>query len=236
MISAAELIRQFRHMAGWKYVWGAAREGAVDCSGAFTLAFKRLGSWMYHGSNTMYTTYSYDKGEAGAVPVLPGMAVYKYSKLTKWHHVGLYVGGGLTIEAKGALYGVIYSRLEDWSHTGKLRSKNGEILEYDVVEAEAMTYKGLCRSNSGGPVNMRTGCAKLNSLVAKVPNGAEVQVLDIEVNDGWNAVRYDGKIGFMMSEFVALADPIPTVGDRLTALESKMDAFGQKLAAIEGKG
>ena len=235
MISAKQLIAEFRRMAGWKYVWGAAREGAVDCSGAFSYAFRRLGSWMYHGSNTMYEKYSYDKGETGAVPVLPGMAVYKYSKATRWHHVGLYVGGGLTIEAKGALYGVIYGRLEDWSHAGKLISKDGATVVYDVKEAEAVTYKGICRSRSGGTVNMRTGCSRLNSVVAKVPNGAGVQVLGTEVNAGWRAVLYGGKIGFMMSEFVVLAEPVPTTEDRLAAIEDRMAAFERRLAAMEGE-
>ena len=34
-----------------------------DCSGAFTRAFKELGGYMFHGSNTMYLSYCTAKGK-----------------------------------------------------------------------------------------------------------------------------------------------------------------------------
>lgn len=38
----------------WSYEWGAAREGCVDCSGAFVYAYKKLGGpSITHGSNSI---------------------------------------------------------------------------------------------------------------------------------------------------------------------------------------
>ena len=89
MIKAAALIAKFQEALDdhWGYIWGTAggiwtqkeqdaatREMTVkfgqqwvgrhvaDCSGLFTWAFKQLGGFMYHGSNTMYREYCVDKG------------------------------------------------------------------------------------------------------------------------------------------------------------------------------
>ena len=55
-IKASDLIAMFEKMERehWAYEWGAAREGCVDCSGAFVYAFKALGGpAIAHGSNTI---------------------------------------------------------------------------------------------------------------------------------------------------------------------------------------
>ena len=53
IIQANDLIALFKRMARehWRYEWGKAKEGAVDCSGAFVYAFKELGGLtLPHGS------------------------------------------------------------------------------------------------------------------------------------------------------------------------------------------
>lgn len=61
----------------WKYVAGGASAGAVDCSGAFTYWYNKAGSFMYHGSNTMWRKYTTLKGKIGSIDLVPGMAVFK---------------------------------------------------------------------------------------------------------------------------------------------------------------
>lgn len=64
-VKASYLIAGFNQMLkeNWKYVWGSAKQGEVDCSGAFTYLYKQAGSQMYHGSNTMYRKWSTEKGK-----------------------------------------------------------------------------------------------------------------------------------------------------------------------------
>ena len=89
MISTTDLIALFQQALSekWGYIYGAAgetwtqakqdaatREQTVkygqqwvgrrvaDCSGLFYWAFKQLGGYCYHGSNTMYKKYSTDCG------------------------------------------------------------------------------------------------------------------------------------------------------------------------------
>lgn len=54
-------------MVGWAYEWGAARTGAVDCSGAFVYAMKKYGLSIYQGSNTIWRSYLAQKGKIGQI-------------------------------------------------------------------------------------------------------------------------------------------------------------------------
>ena len=100
----------------------------ADCSGLFAWAFKQLGGYMYHGSNTMYKSYCTSKGtmsggkRTDGQELKPGTAVFTGTE--KEHgHVGLYIGDGLVIEAKGTQYGVIKSKVTQarWTFWGELK-------------------------------------------------------------------------------------------------------------------
>ena len=99
----------------------------ADCSGLFSWAFKMLGGYMYHGSDTMYRKYCTNKGELkngkrtdnGALK--PGTAVFVWNG-KKYSHVGLFVGDGTVIEAMSTVNGVTTSRVTagKWTHWGEL--------------------------------------------------------------------------------------------------------------------
>ena len=102
----------------------------ADCSGLFSWAFKQLGGYMYHGSDTMYRKYCTANGQlkSGARTdgqgLKPGTAVFVWKEAKgKYTHVGLYVGNGKVIEAKGAQAGVTTSKITDskWTHWGELK-------------------------------------------------------------------------------------------------------------------
>lgn len=102
----------------------------ADCSGLFSWAFKQLGGYMYHGSNTMYRKYCTANGllkngaRTDGQGLKPGTAVFCYNETTgKWSHVGLYIGNGWVIEAAGAKSGVILSKVSNskWEGWGELK-------------------------------------------------------------------------------------------------------------------
>lgn len=153
-ISASDLIEkaQYALKNRWGYIWGgrgqiwtqAAQNAAtreqtrlygqqwvgkhvVDCSGLFYWAYKELGSYMYHGSNTMWGKYCASKGTMksgkrtdGAI-LKPGTAIFTGSDSDKGH-VGLYIGGDTVIEAAGTKSGVITSKITatKWKYWGEL--------------------------------------------------------------------------------------------------------------------
>ena len=156
MISTTDLIAKFQFAIdnNWGYIWGTAgstwtaakqkaatREMTVkygsrwightvaDCSGLFSWAFKQLGGYMYHGSDTMYRKYCTSNGtlsngnRTDGQPLKAGTAVFTYNKKEgKYGHVGLYIGNGTVIEAEGTIKGVITSKVNGkWSHWGELK-------------------------------------------------------------------------------------------------------------------
>lgn len=102
----------------------------ADCSGLFYWAFKKLGGYIYHGSNTIWLKYCTDKGElkggkrADGKELLPGTAVFTYNKKKDNRgHIGLYIGDGNVIEASGTINGVIVTKITNskWVEWGTLK-------------------------------------------------------------------------------------------------------------------
>lgn len=107
----------------------------ADCSGLFSWAFKKLGGYMYHGSDTMYRKYCEAKGQlksgkrTDGEGLKPGTAVFVWKEERgKYTHVGLYVGDGTVIEAAGAKSGVISSKVthKKWTNWGELKGVDYE--------------------------------------------------------------------------------------------------------------
>lgn len=118
-----------------------------DCSGLFSWAFKLLGGYMYHGSDTMWKSYCTAKGElrggkrTDGKELKPATAVFTYNAKTKKRgHVGLYIGNGWVIEAQGTKAGVVRSKITNskWVEWGELNGVDyGET--YAVSEPADMT-------------------------------------------------------------------------------------------------
>ena len=212
-VKASWLIEKFKYMLDkkWKYVADAAREGAVDCSGAFTYWYKVAGSSMYHGSNTMYRKWSTEKGKIGEIKLVPGMAVYRWKQavqgemptayvndgLGNFKHVGLYIGNGKCIEAKGTQYGIVMSDISTWAYASKLINT-----EYDVTEGDAPMQKATVYAESGKTVNLRKTASTAGTILTHVPVGATVQA-GAETN-GFTAVTYGNYSGYIMSKFLLI--------------------------------
>ncbi len=78
----------------------------TDCSGLIS-----WGTGILRGSANYYNTAT-KKGNIKTIPEICGLAVYKKG------HIGIYIGNGKVIEAKGINYGVVKSNLSDtkWTH------------------------------------------------------------------------------------------------------------------------
>ena len=203
-VKASDLIREFKRMIGWKYEWGAAREGCVDCSGAFAYAYKRLGGYMYHGSNTMWRKYTTMKGKREEVLLLPGMAVFKWKKdggpdsQGNYYHVGCYVGDGLVIEAQSKNTGVVVSDVSKWPYAAQLKET-----VYDVQAGEVDAVTVECRAKvttESGKLNLRK--VPNGSLITRIPRNEEIDVLKWDAAEGWALVVYSGKQGYASQEFL----------------------------------
>ena len=197
-------------MLGWRYQWGAARKGCVDCSGAFVYAMKRHGLSIYHGSNTIWRKYLSVQGRVGEIPLAPGMAVFKWKrdgapakfakdKLGNFFHMGLYIGNGQVIEAKSTKHGVIRSSIEGWTHCGMIRG-----IAYEGGVTGQMPEPLLARvTTAGGSLNLRAGASKSSAIRKRIPRHDTVVVMD-NSNPAWWFVSHGGVKGFVMAAYLTV--------------------------------
>ena len=125
---ALEKTKDAEREQGRKYGSKWIGHTVTDCSGLFSWAFRQLGGYMYHGSDTMYRKYCVNKGElkkgkrTDNGTLKPGTAVFVWNGST-YSHVGLYVGDNTVIEAMSTINGVTTSRVTagKWTHWGELK-------------------------------------------------------------------------------------------------------------------
>lgn len=193
----------------------------TDCSGLLRWALRQLGLDIPHQARYQYTDHCKAKGllidgkRDDGQPILPGTAVFLAAPKTKIHHVGVYVGSGICVEAKGAAYGVVTSTLDHWDHWGELK-----VVDYTDAAALEGAIEIPERGEGGGPVsawpvavannpgswlNLRKQPDASSERLAKIPRGSTVEVI---AQDGkWWQVRYAGRTGWASSEYLQLIEP-----------------------------
>ena len=211
-IQADKLIARFKRMAleHWRYEWGAAREGVVDCSGAFVEAFEALGGpKMPHGSNAIVRERA---GEiAPAAQARPGYIVTKWradftgadaEKLLKkygkdglgnHHHIGLMGDDGLVYNAQSEATGFVASKLKGWNYCFPLK----DVVYDEEAESVATLYRATVATRDD-PLNVRDA-PRTGKKIGVVPRGATVEVL----SDGdWPRIRFGELVGYASAEFL----------------------------------
>ena len=260
-IPVGGLIQLFQqmHREHWAYVWGKAEKGTVDCSGAFVYAGRHWGVSYPHGSNAIAR-----KCIVGAMlPISearPGMAAFKarvpgekdyalpekYTQgadLSDYYHIGLVDDDGKhVLNAKGTSYGFCrdeLSRKNGWDCVAYLTDVDyGEVIP---VEQTKMARVVLPAGATGTTVNLRKDSAKTADIVARVPVGSEVRV----INDAgeWCYIGYGDKIGWMMSNYLEYAGQDGESGaiseeDRaaIEAALKQIEAATETIGSILGRG
>lgn len=172
----------------------------ADCSGMFSWAFKQLGGYMYHGSDTMYRKYCVDKGElkkgkrTDGKTLQPGTAVFVWNG-TKYSHVGLFIGNNTVIEAANTQQGVIKNTATatKWTHWGELKD-----VEYNA-QPDPKPAKGYAIV-TGKKVALRAEASTRAAVITRINTGETVKLE--EDPKKWDYVSYKGQKGWMMREFL----------------------------------
>ena len=99
------------YYSGWSYVYGGSTPGAVDCSGLI---------YSYCGGErvNMIETCTEQGSVSAGVPNIHGLGLWRPG------HVGVYVGDGMEVDARGDDYGVCYESMSSsylgWTYWFKL--------------------------------------------------------------------------------------------------------------------
>lgn len=190
----------------------------TDCSGLLRWALYQLGENIAHHARYQYTDWSAAKGrlidgrrEDGTLP-LPGTAVFLKGSQAHIHHVGVYVGGGVCVEAKGTQYGVVTSGLNHWDHWGELKMvdyTDAAALENGELSLKAAENPGTMArvENPNQWLNVRSGPGTHYPVQFRVSRGSSVVILDDTVPD-WRQISYGGRIGWASAQYLALIGPV----------------------------
>lgn len=245
-IPVAGIIALFQRMQKehWDYKWGVAKEGCVDCSGAFMWAYKKYGKSIYKGSNRIARSYAVELLPISAAK--PGMAAFKarapnesgYALPAKYKQGGKRYNGDLRdfyhigLVDEDTRY-ILNAQSEKTGFVRSPISQGWDCVAYLKAVDYGTTTKGddgmqtmVVTADSGGTVNLRSRPDKSATVLAKVPIGKTVQVLGVE--DDWAIVQRDGVTGYMMAQYLkAQGVTSPTLEERVKQLE-------ERVAALEG--
>lgn len=238
------LISIFQRMYSehWPYEWGAAKEGCVDCSGAFVYAYSQYGKKIAHGSNSIGHKYV-----GQLLPISearPGMAAFKVREWQEsesgnaWygkdpgdiHHIGLVdADAGFVLNAKGTKSGFCRDALtgkNGWDYVAELSD-----VEYGGGGGGSMKVT-ISGGNPDKPINLRSSSTTQSKIITEIPQGS---VADLIREDGaWDKIQYLSFEGYVKSEFVHKGEQPEPTGDTVTVKRADLEDIYNKIGDMLG--
>lgn len=77
------------------------------------------------------------------------------------------------------------------------------------------------------PLNMRQSPSTSGALLLRIPRGATVDTLNCSTTAGWTAVRYNGKEGFVASQYLAAQSPATVVDNTQIQPDTSVNTLNQ---------
>ncbi len=209
-----------------------------DCSGLFRGAWRALLKYRSGGATGIYNKWCSTTGTIDTLPDEPGIAVFRGTP-NNMEHVGLYIGNGEVIDARGSAKGVVRGTLESygrWTHWGRLEDvdySEGETEEKPTVTD--VKWRAMVKTKTGNGINLWDTPLK-SASVQRVPEGATVDVL-YEAGNGFVLASYGGVLGYADAGYLACesgsAGDSGANTDRLEALEERVSALEKILGVTE---
>jgi hypothetical protein len=159
----------------------------ADCSGLIIAAIRSIDpDYSDQSADGLYSRCT-EKGPIKTIPEIPGICVHKPG------HIGIYVGNGYVVEAKGYKVGVVKTKLKDgpWTGWGKLAA-----VDYSEYEGKEPKMPTLRKGSKGTVVE------KLQELL-NTKLGIELKVDGVFGSRTKKAVRnYQKKFGLKVDGVV----------------------------------
>ena len=202
--------KQYPKYYKWSYSSSVAGKKVHDCAGlikGYLWSSSPTAAAKYNAKQDFGATGFYNhakkKGTIKSFDKKPGRLVFKGKNKTMTH-IGVYIGGGYVIEAKGHAYGVVKSKLAGggWTHWAQchLISEDPKKVETPATPATStapvntVTPKPVAKpkvypkykvtAKSG--LNVRTGPGVKYKKLKTLKNGTTVSV--IEQKSGWGKI------------------------------------------------
>lgn len=99
---------------------------------------------------------------------------------------------------------VVDKKKGKWAYGGRLKGIDYGATIAPEEEKEAGQMTAIVTAENGTTVKMRQKPNKASNIYWDIPVGAEVEML--ETGDTWNKIKYNGKTGYMMSDYLKPCD------------------------------
>ena len=153
-----------------------------------------------YGATAFYNRCT-KKGKISSFDHVKGRLVFKGAN-SKMTHVGVYIGDGKIVEAKGHKYGVIISNLDaSWTHWGQCNLISEDSAPAPTpAPAPAPSAENYKVKTNGSTLALRSAPSAKSSLIVWMPNGSKVTVDRSE--GGWMHTTYKGKTGWSYGKWL----------------------------------
>lgn len=168
---------------------------AYDCAQLTRYACKAAGTELVSGANSQWRKVAWEKKDTiDSLPDVPGVILYHVNSSGTMTHTGVYIGGGYAVEARGAKYGVVQTKVKDrtWTHWAALPG----VLTGDqviIVPVEPETKQEAAAETETQPT--ASGVIQMNTQ-KNGSRGTQVKVLQFLLNEhGYDCGEADGIFG-----------------------------------------
>ena len=126
----------------------------------------------------MMYNYATEKGSIDTMPDIPGICVLFSG------HIGVYIGNGYVVEARGHAYGVVKTKLKGRGWTKWCKCP---YIEYEQAEPKNDNVKYIFVRTNGSVLNCRKKASILSKKVGAFYNGTKLRLIK-KTNKNWYKV------------------------------------------------
>lgn len=176
-----------------------------DCATLIREAFRAAGIQKASGATTIWRTWAFsEKGTIATLPAgEPGIALFRADSSgakDKMGHIGLAIGGGLTVDARGSANGVLLGKISDvkWTHWARFAD-----VDYSAAPLALPALLMALVATRSGALNIRSRPDTKAQVLGKLPKGAELPVYrDGQTKADWLKVYFAAGPAYAMAQFL----------------------------------
>ena len=200
-----ELIKQYPDHVSYEKNSKWLGKRVWDCAQLVRFAMKEVGISMVSGATSQWKSKIWqEKGTIDTLPKDKICCLYRQTSDGVMQHTGIYTGDNYFIDARGSSSGVLKTKYSTttykWTHWGIPKGLYNEETAPKDEEVYKVLYKAIVTADTGKTVNMRNNPSRAAAIVAQVPVGTPVDVL--EEQGEWSRIGVDGKTGYMMAQYL----------------------------------